>query len=166
MPIKWKWGRGIPNNLGRKQTRRAFGSAHKTWATLRSNCSNSVRSYVRYRYKGRARRSPGRDGVNLVDFGRLGSSAIGVTYTWFQNGRMLESDLRLNSEYRWTNRRRGRGFRVANVAVHELGHQLGLGHVGNGHGALSMYSVTYPGETKKMTLGRGDLRGIASIYGR
>ena len=56
----------------------------------------------------------------------------------------------------------GSSFDVQNVATHELGHAIGLGHVTDN--LLTMYKYASPGETLKSSLGRGDQRGIDRLY--
>ncbi len=56
----------------------------------------------------------------------------------------------------------GTAFDVQNIATHEIGHVVGLAHVNAP--ALTMYAYASPGETKKRSLGTGDMKGIAIIY--
>jgi hypothetical protein len=53
-------------------------------------------------------------------------------------------------------------FDVQNIAAHEIGHAINLGHVSDK--LQSMYSTSLAGETLKRTLGNGDIKGISNLY--
>jgi len=53
-------------------------------------------------------------------------------------------------------------FDVQNIATHEIGHAINLGHVSDK--LQSMYPSSFAGETLKRTLGNGDIRGISNLY--
>jgi hypothetical protein len=57
----------------------------------------------------------------------------------------------------------GSSFDLQNIATHELGHAVNLGHVGDR--LQSMYPTSFAGETLKRSLGNGDKLGIKSLYG-
>jgi hypothetical protein len=55
---------------------------------------------------------------------------------------------------------------VGDVATHEFGHAVGLGHVGAPRdGCLTMYKFATWGEIQKRTPGLGDKLGMAALYG-
>jgi len=51
-----------------------------------------------------------------------------------------------------------------NIAVHEFGHALGLGHPDSSCAEESMYAFAISGETKKRTLNDGDKTGLHELY--
>ena len=51
---------------------------------------------------------------------------------------------------------------IMNIAMHELGHAVGLGHVTDK--LLTMYPTAKAGETLKRILGNGDKKGVAFLY--
>jgi hypothetical protein len=57
----------------------------------------------------------------------------------------------------------GTSFDLQNIATHEIGHALNLGHVGDR--LQSMYPTSYAGETLKRSLGNGDKLGVKTLYG-
>ena len=57
----------------------------------------------------------------------------------------------------------GTSFDLQNIATHEIGHALNLGHVSDR--LQSMYPTSYAGETLKRSLGNGDKLGVKTLYG-
>jgi hypothetical protein len=53
-------------------------------------------------------------------------------------------------------------FDLQNIATHEIGHAINLGHVSDR--LQSMYPTSYAGETLKRSLGNGDKLGITNLY--
>ncbi len=165
VPVEWRFRRAsVPDGLGTFRSQYSLQTGHQVWSRARTNCKGTDDVSLRFRFDGDAKRKIAYDGVNLVDFGPLGGGALALSYTWFEGSRILEVDLRLNRDYGWTNRPGGKNrYQVANVAAHEIGHQLGLDDLADPHGALTMFGRIGRGETSKTTLGRGDLRGASSL---
>lgn len=166
LPVEWRFRRGsVPDGLGRFRSQYSLQRAHQVWSKAETECKSNEKISMRFRFAGSATRKVAYDGVNLVDFGHLGAGALAMNYTWFQGGHILEVDLRLNRhDYRWTNRLGGKNrYQVANVAAHEIGHQVGLDDLGDPHGALTMFGRMSKGEKSNMTLGRGDLKGASTL---
>jgi len=54
---------------------------------------------------------------------------------------------------------------LLNIAIHELGHSLGLSDFYNSECSLeTMYGYASNGETNKRTLAVGDVVGISGLY--
>lgn len=165
LPVPWQFRRNsTPDGNSIWRTTRALRRAHKIWPQGVSNCNTNADIDFGYDYKGVTSRTVKYDHRNIVEFGRLSGGALAINYTWYSGTRILETDLRLNRfDYKWTNVPGGRRYQVVNVASHELGHQVGLDDLGSPHGGLTMYGRISRGETKKTTLGAGDLRGASRL---
>ena len=161
LPIRWRYRRGsTPEGNSVLKTQAALRDAHKVWPASRSRCTEEDSIGFAYTFAGDTSKTVKYDGTNIVEFGPLTGEALAINYTWFSGTRILETDLRMNrAGFEWTNRPGGRKYLVANVAAHELGHQVGLDDLGDPHGGLTMFGRIYRGESKKLTLGTGDIRG-------
>jgi hypothetical protein len=96
------------------------------WAA-QSNASISMA------YMGRsAQTTTGYDGLNLVVFRNASSgSAIATTYWWSSGGRIIDADIVFwDAAFRFFSGSTGcsGGFYIEDIAAHEFGHALGLGH--------------------------------------
>jgi hypothetical protein len=96
------------------------------------------------------------------------------------NGEIVESDIFFNSSFSWSTADAGvtGRFDVQSIAVHEIGHLLGLSHsalgetelVGSGRRVIAAEAVMFPiafsaGNISDRTLKADDLAGISDIYG-
>src|SRR3989338_3059019 len=120
------------------------------------------------------------DGKNEILFGSHSDpNTIAVTTVWGIYGgpiggrEIVEFDMLFNDAYQFgdagpTNEISNSNLSlmdVQNIATHELGHALGLGHPSNSCTADTMYAYASFGETKKRTLNTGDKTGLKSLYG-
>jgi hypothetical protein len=69
----------------------------------------------------------------------------------------------VGSRYPWSPNGTPGYYDVWNVAAHEKGHGVGLGHVTNTTW-LTMYTSTGLGWTRHRSLGLGDARGLDALY--
>lgn len=107
------------------------------------------------------------DGYNEIEFANLGeTNTIAYTIVWGifsgpPSGReLVEWDAVFNSYYFGDEPI----MDYQNIATHEFGHALGLGHPDNSCTEETMYAYANPGETKKSTLNAGDIAGISTLY--
>ncbi len=99
---------------------------------------------------------------------------MAVTYIWYYSDtrEIVEVGMVFNKLYAWGIDPDGEGpqtintFDIQNVATHEAGHTLSLNDLYMDEAAeLTMNGYTSQGETRKRSLGLGDIKGINSIYG-
>jgi hypothetical protein len=92
-----------------------------------------------------------------------------------RNDYFIDCDIIFNTQVKWGIDPDGEGpqklgdkmFDVRNIATHEFGHALvGLKDLyDNKYSELTMYAYSTPGETKKISLQRGDIYGVWAQYG-
>ncbi len=76
------------------------------------------------------------------------------------NGGAIAGDLHFDDAEQWTTNNPPTGFDFLSVAIHEIGHTLGLDHSADGNAIMFAF---YSGI--KQTLNADDIAGIRSIYG-
>lgn len=123
------------------------------------------------------------DGMTVIGFQNrpdldrvLGSTSFTIDDV---TGEVIESDIFLNATFSWSVSSSGEAGRqdVESIALHELGHLLGLGHsalgetelIGGGRRVLGAEAVMFPIAFAAGTLNRSprpdDVAGIGDIYG-
>jgi hypothetical protein len=137
----------------------AITAAADTW--------DSQTSAIVFSYKGITSRSPGKcDGYNVIGWGSYRAGVIAVTYIWYVGDRIIESDTRLNTLYKWSLSGEPNKMDVQNIMTHEFGHWCGLDDLyADEDYWLTMYGYANYGETYKRTLGLGDILGLKAVYG-
>lgn len=123
------------------------------------------------------------DGMNVLGFQAEPEleRVLGATGFTIDNvsGRILESDIFFNSIFDWTVAPSGDAerFDLESVALHEIGHMIGLGHSAIGETTLAngrrrviakqavMFPIAFPsGNTSDRRLKADDIAGASDIY--
>jgi hypothetical protein len=106
------------------------------------------------------------DGVNLVVFrNEISGSAIATTYSWSSGSRIVEADIVFwDGGFRFFSGSAGcaNGYYIEDVAAHEFGHALGLGH-SNVAGATMFPSLSSCNQQAR-SLDPDDIAGVSAIY--
>lgn len=113
------------------------------------------------------------DGLNEVSFGPYSDpNVIAVTRVWGvfrgKNSYIDQFDILFNFAFNWgdvvaTGNTSLMDF--ANIATHELGHDVGLSDLYNSCTEETMYGYSGYGEIKKRDLNAGDILGLTNLYG-
>jgi hypothetical protein len=126
----------------------------------------------------------GGDGATVIGYQRRPDMDRTLAATTFfiddSTGEILESDIFFNSAFAWSTAEAGEPgrFDVQSIALHEIGHLLGLSHSALGEtelraggrsvlgaGAVLFPIAFSPGDISDRTLRADDIAGISDIYG-
>lgn len=106
------------------------------------------------------------DGVNLVVFRDASSgSAIATAYWWSSGSRIVDADIVFwDGAFRFFSGTTGcsGGFYIEDIAAHEFGHALGLGHSASTD--ATMYFSTSSCNTHNRSLDADDIAGVRALY--
>jgi len=129
---------------------------------------DSQTSATVFSYQGTISRQAGTyDGYNVVAWGAYRAGVIAVTYIWYSGSRIVETDTRMNTFYRWSLSGEAGKMDVQDIMTHEFGHWCGLADLYSDVDYwLTMYGYSTYGETYKQTLGLGDIKGLQAVYGK
>ena len=106
------------------------------------------------------------DGINVVMFRNASSgSAIATTYWWSSGGRIIDADIVFwDGGFTFFTGSSGcsNGFYIEDIAAHEFGHALGLGH------STTLTATMYPSvsscNTSNRSLDADDIAGVQALY--
>lgn len=112
------------------------------------------------------------DNQNEVYFADIGSpGAIAVTIVWGifsgppNQRELIEWDQIYDDvDFDWSAAGEAGKMDFENIATHELGHSVGMGHPSDSCTEETMYRYADFGETKKRDLHTGDIAGISALY--
>lgn len=112
------------------------------------------------------------DNKNEVLFANVDSpGAIAVTIVWgYFSGppstrELIEWDqVYDDADFAWSSSGEAGKIDFENIATHELGHAVGMGHSPDTCTEETMYRFADYGETKKRDLNAGDVAGVKSLY--
>jgi hypothetical protein len=106
------------------------------------------------------------DGINLVLFRNASSgSAIATTYWWSSGSRIVDADVVFwDGAFQFFAGSSGcsGGFYIEDIAVHEFGHALGLGH--STFTNATMYPSVSSCNMGNRTLDADDIAGVSALY--
>jgi MYXO-CTERM domain-containing protein len=92
------------------------------------------------------------------------NSTIGVTLVQVRNDCTIFNAPILFNEVGFRFRTDGRATDLESIAVHEVGHHVGLGHETQFQGALPTMYPAYDGSTGFRTLESDDINGVCALY--
>jgi hypothetical protein len=120
-----------------------------------------------FSYRGITTKTSGkRDGYNVISWGAYHISAIAVTNIWTSGNKIIETDCRMNTYYKWSLSGESRKMDMQSIMTHEFGHWCGLEDLYSSSDYwLTMYGYGSYGETYKRTLGLGDVKGLETVHG-
>jgi hypothetical protein len=124
---------------------------------------------IGFSYVGRTgQTTTGLDSANMVVFRNASNgSAIATTYYWSSGGRILDADIVFwDAGFRFFSGAAGcsDGFYIEDIAAHEFGHALGLGH--SATSGATMYPSVSSCSTSPRTLTPDDVAGVLFLYPR
>ena len=106
------------------------------------------------------------DSVNLIVFRNASSgSAIATTYWWSSGSRIVDADMVFwDGAFRFFSGSTGcvGGFYIEDIAAHEFGHALGLGHSTSAN--ATMYPSVSSCNMSNRTLDADDIAGVQALY--
>lgn len=165
LPVNYRLNPDNPQGLAENFIRSAISTSAETWdgATSKELMNNSftIDHSVAYGVQ---------DYKNALVFGNYSApEVIAVTSVWYNPATktIVEFDILFDTDWNWGDATVDPAkMDLQNIAVHELGHGVGLADVyENACSAVTMYGYSNYGETDKRTLEQPDITGLRTLYG-
>jgi hypothetical protein len=106
------------------------------------------------------------DGLNVVMFRNVSNgSALATTYSWFSGSRIVDADIVFwDAGFQFVTGTSGcsNAFFIEDIATHEFGHALGLGH--STVSTATMYPSISTCSQESRTLDPDDIAAVLSLY--
>ena len=177
-PIRYFISNVTVAGVSSQQFQAAITAAFTTWHAVENTQTSST-------FVGFVQARPFvEDGMNVIGYLTQPGQDRTLAATTFTvdetDGRILESDIYFNTIFPWSTAEAGATDRydVQSIALHEIGHLLGLSHsalgetelIGGGRRVIAAESVMFPiaftrGNIADRTLKADDIAGISDIYG-
>jgi len=168
LPSKWTYylnSSSVPSSVGGKNLITIAANSFKAWTDVASlTITNIGNTNISQRKL---------DGRNIIAWGSAPSSALGVTYIWYNSNtkQVVDVDTIMNKNFVWmwsgslSTCAYSNSYDAQDILTHELGHWLGLDdHYTSAYAENTMYGFGSKTETKKDTLTTGDINGVKAIY--
>jgi hypothetical protein len=177
-PVRYYLNDEVPAGVDRTGFRQAVDRAFASWAAVKT-------ATVSFQNAGTISALPfAQDGASTIGFlprpdldRVLGATTFVVDIT---SGEIVESDIFFNSTFAWSTAAAGEAarFDVESIALHEIGHFLGLGHsalgetelrAGGGRRVIAAQSAMFPvafsaGSVDGRQLRADDIAGVSDMY--
>ena len=177
-PVEWLFKAGsTPDGMNTAAVEAVIVKSFNNITGAFNDCGRADKVGAQNAYEGRTTRAPsitregrcgGRDGRNVVGFGRLPAGILAVTCTRHFGNLIVEADIRINTRYPWAVSQAACVNRelLEPTVTHEVGHVYGLGHVSERRHPLMTMSTRSDGpcSNEASTLGLGDMLGLEALY--
>ena len=177
LPVRYFITEGGADGVSTEQFRAAVARAFNTWHAVPTATTSS-------QFAGFTQAPPGgSDSMSVLGFLNRADQSRTLAATSFvldvTDGSIIESDIYFNTAFQWSTADAGAAgrFDLESIAVHEIGHLLGLSHsalgetelISGGRRVIAAESVMFPiafsaGNTADRSLKSDDIAGISDVY--